>query len=231
MSGKLALTRASLHHEIIRGFFDHGHAPSCTELSAAFGVDAVAMSTALHDLADDHGVVLHPHAPEVWVAHPFSAAPTPFTVRHGERCWWSTCAWCSLGIAALLGGNDVIVDTTLGAEGRAVRIRVDDHRVSEELLVHYPIPMMRCWDNVVFTCSTMLVFDDEASIDAWCKRHALPRGDARPIQKAYDFARAWYGRHLDADWRKWTTEEARAMFQRFDLRGPIWDLPITNERF
>jgi hypothetical protein len=189
------------------------------------------MTRALQDLAAYHGVVLHPHAPEVWVAHPFSTAPTLFTVRHGARLWWGNCAWCSLGIAGLLGGNGVTIETRLGGEGRAVEIRVDDHRIDDDLLVHFPIAMARAWDNVVFTCSTMLVFDSAPAVDEWSNRHALPRGDARPIQTVYDFARAWYGRHADPDWKKWRMDEARALFEQFGLRGPIWDLPSDNERF
>lgn len=54
----------------------------------------------------------------------------------------------------------------------------------------------------------MLVFESEGAIDTWSERHAIPRGSAQPIQRVYDFAEVWYGRHLDLDWRKWTTEEA-----------------------
>lgn len=225
------LTRASLHHAILRDFVDRGHAPSHAELLRSFGVDADTMTRALHDLASDHGVVLHPHAPEVWVAHPFSTAPTTFSVRQGSKQWWGNCAWCSLGIAALLGGSGVTIDTMLGAEGRAVTIHVDDHRIDANLVVHFPIPMARAWDNVIFTCAAMLVFEDDAAVDAWSARHALPRGDTQPIQTAYDFAREWYGRHLDREWRKWSTAEARSIFERFGFRGPIWDLPRTDGRF
>lgn len=225
------LSRASLHHAIVRHLVDHGSAPSRASLARRFDVDETEMTRALRDLHDDHGVVLHPHTPEVWIVHPFATAPTPFVVRQGERAWWGNCAWCSLGVAALLGGSGVEIHTTLGAEGRGVVVHVDDHRVREDLLVHFPVPMARAWDNVVFTCSTMLVFEREADIDAWARRHALPRGDAQPIQRVYEFARVWYGRHLDEDWRKWTTDEARDIFDRFGFRGPIWELPRTGERF
>jgi hypothetical protein len=53
----------------------------------------------------------------------------------------------------------------------------------------------------------------------------------QPIQRVYDFARVWYGRHLDEDWRKWTTDEARAIFERFGLTGPIWQLAASSARF
>lgn len=226
-----ALTRASIHHAILRSFVTRGQAPSHAELTASFGVEPDTMTAALQELAAYHGVVLHPHAHEVWIAHPFSSAPTTFVVRHEDRLWWGNCAWCSLGIAALLGGEGVTIETTLGAEGRPVAIHVEEHQVREDLVVHFPIPMARAWDNVIFTCSTMLVFANESDVDAWSTRHALPRGDVQRIQKAYDFAREWYGYHLAPEWRKWTTDEARRLFEKHGLRGPIWELPRTADRF
>ena len=81
-------------------------------------------------------------------------------------------------------------------------------------------------------CERFRVESDEmTSVDDWCRRHAIPRGDVQPIQRVYDFARDWYGRHLDEDRRKWTTEEARQIFSRHGLTGPIWDVPMSAERF
>jgi hypothetical protein len=225
------LNVGSLHHAIIRHLIDRGHAPTRFALAAHFGVDPDKIWQTLETLQDCHGVVLHPHEPEVWVVHPFSTAPTPFVVRQSDRAWWGNCAWCSLGIAALLGGDDVTIQTTFGAEGRPVTVHLDDKLVREDLWVHFPVPMARAWENVIYTCSTMLVFESEAAIDQWSERHAIPRGSAQRIQRVYDFAEVWYGRHLDPDWRKWTTEEARVIFTRFGFEGPIWQLPETVERF
>jgi Alkylmercury lyase len=225
------LTLGSLHHAILRTFVECGRAPTNAELCERFRVESDEMTRMLQDLAAYHGVVLHPHAPEVWIAHPFSAAPTLFCVRQGERRWWSNCAWCALGASALVGGDSVSIDTVLGADGAPMTIHVDGHRVLEDLVVHFPIPMTRAWDNVVYTCSTMLAFASAADVDDWSRRHSIPRGDVQPIQRVHDFARDWYGRHLDEDWRKWTTEEARQLFSRYGLKGPIWDVPMSAERF
>jgi Alkylmercury lyase len=111
------LTLGSLHHAILRNFIDYGYAPTHLQLCERFGVAAAAMTKALRDLEAYHGVVLHPHLPEVWIAHPFSAAPTLFCVQQLERRWWGNCAWCALGVAALVGGNAVTIHTMLGAEG------------------------------------------------------------------------------------------------------------------
>lgn len=227
----LRLNKFSLHHAIMRHFVDCGFAPTTEALAITFGTNSEKLAQALCDLQDYHGVVLHPHCPEVWVIHPFSTAPTCFVVRNAERLWWANCAWCSLGIAALLGGNDISIGTKLGADGEPVTVHVDNGHVRENLLVHFPIPMTAVWDNVIYADSTVLVFDSEAAIDEWTERHKITRGDVQPIQRVYELAVAWFGRYLDQDWRKWTMTEARGIFRKVGLSGPIWDLPETTERF
>lgn len=225
------LTHGVLHAGIARHFVDHGTAPTIAQLGAHFALDEATIRSALRALADYHGVVLHPTSGEIWAMHPFSAAPTAFWVESGGRGWWGNCAWCALGIVALLGA-DATITTRLGGESMPAVLRVHGGIVSPtEYVVHFPIPMTRAWDNVTYTCSTMLVFDSEAAVDAWCVRHAITRGDVQPVSKVWAFAQAWYGRHLDPAWTKWTTEEARELFTRFGLTGPIWALPVSTERF
>lgn len=227
----MTLTHGILHATIARHFLDRGTAPTIAQLSALLDHDAAAVAEALRALADYHGVVLHPTSGEIWAMHPFSAAPTAFWVESGGRGWWGNCAWCALGIVALLGA-DASITTTLGGEATQVVLRIEDGAVSPaDYRVHFPIPMARAWDNVTYTCSTMLVFESDAAVDAWCARHAMARGDVQSLATVWAFAQAWYGRHLDPAWTKWTTEEARALFARFGLAGPIWALPPSAERF
>jgi hypothetical protein len=227
----LPFNKFSLHHVILRNLMDHGFAPTSEDLAATFGVTPHQVAQMLSALQDYHGVVLHPHCPEVWVIHPFSNAPTCFVVRHGERLWWGNCAWCSLGIAALLGGNGISIDTRLGADGDPVTVHVESGRVREGLFVHFPVPMSRAWDNVIYTDSTVLVFKSHTEVDMWAKRHRIARGDVQPIQRVYDLGAMWFGRYLDEDWHKWTLAEARQIFSKLGLSGPIWDLPDSTERF
>ena len=222
---------AAIHYEILSAIVNRGYAPGVEELAATFDCASETVEASLRSLADDHGVVLHPGSARIWVAHPFSLAPTGFLVRQADRSWWGNCAWCSLGIAALLGGA-VTITTTLGLEDRQVTIHVADDGVAEhDLLVHFPVPMANAWDNVLYTCSTMLVFDGDAAVADWCRRHGVAKGDVRPIEQVWRFASEWYGRHLDRDWRKWTADEARAMFARHGLDGPIWEMPAAGSRF
>jgi Alkylmercury lyase len=220
-----------IHHVIMRAFMDTSAAPSIGDLGAALNMDRAEVVEHLHALRDYHGVVLHPHSDEIWAAHPFSAAPTSFWVTAGSRSWWGNCAWCSLGIAALVD-SDVTISTSLGAEGRPTTLHLREGRVVEtDFVVHFPIPMRQAWDNVVYTCSTMLLFENEHSINEWSARHRIAKGDVQPVAAVWALARRWYGRHLDADWTKWSVEEAAEIFRDVGLRGPIWDLSATSGRF
>ena len=227
----IALDKISLHHAIMNHFLKHGHPPTSAALAAHFRVDREAVTSTLLALQEYHGVVLHPQEPEVWVAHPFSSAPTCFTVRQGERCWWGNCAWCSFGIAALLGGDGVLIESSLGADGRPVTVHVDDGRVREDLLVHFPVPMPRVWDNVIYADSLVLFFESDSQIDSWAKLHNIARGDSQPTQRVYELGATWYAHHLDKVWHKWTVEEAQAIFTKCGLTGQIWELPLSDERF
>ncbi len=210
---------------------DQGYAPDASTLAKLLNATPDRVITALHALQEDHGVVLHPNSAKIWVIHPFSLAPTNFWVQCHDRGWWGNCAWCSLGIAALVD-RDVTITTSSGARGNRIDIHIKNGRLVEDgLLVHFPVAMKNAWDNVIYTCSTMLVFEMEKEIDAWSAQHHIEKGDVQPLSKIWPFARVWYGNHLNPEWKKWTAEEARNMFQEFGLTGPIWEIPVSDSRF
>ena len=220
-----------LHHELIRGLIETCAVPTREELQARLSCSSAELGLAVEDLEDAHGVVLHPKTHNVWAIHPFSAAPTPFVVQSGEKKWWGNCAWCSLGIAVLVDKPCTIV-TTLGAETEQVALKVEEGRLSRtDLVVHFPIPMAEAWDNVVYTCSTMLFFKDESQVTAWCARHRIPKGDIQPVEKVLELAKRWYGEYLQPDWTKKSVNDARAIFTELGLSHPIWSLPADGGRF
>ena len=214
---------SSLHHAIISSFLDRQRPPTTRELAARFRCDEATARRGLRALAENHGVVLHPNTDEIWVAHPFSAAPTTCVVSVGARKWWGNCAWCSLGLAHLAGGTATI-ETRIGA--------IHEHAaIDTDFVVHFPIPMRRAWDNVIYTCSVMLLFRSEAQVDEWCAARGVPKGDVRPIEQIWTFASEWYAHHADVNWTKWSTREAAELFRRHGLTGPVWTLSNEAERF
>ncbi|MEM9326424.1 MAG: alkylmercury lyase family protein [Bacteroidota bacterium] len=225
------VTNAQLHHFLLRHIIDRGFAPNNNDIAYHFETTVPEVEQALYRLQEYHGVVLHPGAPKVWVIHPFSLAPTNFYIKSQKGQWWGNCAWCSLGAAALIK-EDLTISTSVGAEGRALQIHIENGKVLEDnLFIHFPIPMKNAWDNVMYTCSIMLVFEREEQVEGWSIRHNIPKGDIQPIQKIWEFSKQWYGNHLDPNWTKWTMEEAKNIFLQFGLLDDIWGLEDTEARF
>lgn len=141
------------------------------------------------------------------------------------------CAWCSLGIAALLKEN-VKITTTIGAETKQIEINIINGVIQEKnYFIHFPIPMKNASDNVIYTCSNMLIFENVEQIESWALRHNIPQGDIQPLEKIWTFSKKWYGEHLNPAWTKWTEEEAKQIFMEFELDGKIWNLDNSKERF
>ena len=215
----------------MKHIIEFGIAPKIDDISKLFHIGRNEIIEALIELEKYHGVVLHPKSSEVWVIHPFSTAPTNFWIESESGSWWGNCAWCSLGAAALID-TDLTITTTFGGESKQVVIEIKDGKIqNKNLFIHFPIPMIKAWDNVTFTCSTMLVFETLTEIENWCKRHAINIGDVQPIDKVWEFSKVWYGNHLDQNWVKWSVDEAKGIFQRFELNNPIWDMPSDTGRF
>ncbi|BDD09519.1 hypothetical protein FUAX_19510 [Fulvitalea axinellae] len=225
------VTNSNLHYTIIKYIIDNGFAPDNETLSELLNSDKASIEKGLYNLQEYHGVVLHPNEPKVWVIHPFSLAPTNFWIKSEKGEWWGNCAWCSLGVAALLN-QDLTIMTSYGAHGEKVEIQIKDGKIVEQdLYIHFPIPMKNAWDNVIYTCSTMLVFRNEKQIDDWVKQHNIPKGDIQPISKIWEFSKEWYGKHLDENWQKWTMREAKEMFAKYRLEHKIWNLEDEKGRF
>ena len=225
------IKNSTLHYAIIREIIETGFAPSVEAFVEMLQAEKEQIVKGLYDLQEYHGVVLHPKEPKIWVIHPFSLAPTNFYVQSKKGEWWGNCAWCSLGIAALLQ-EDVKITTTIGAETKQISIHIINGDIQEKnYYIHFPIPMKNAWDNVIYTCSNMLVFENAQQVDQWTKKHNIPKGDIQDIENVWNFSKKWYGNHLNPDWTKWTVEEAKQMFKEFRLTDKIWELEDSKERF
>ncbi len=230
--GDAEIGAEDVHFGLISGLIAQGVCPTNGELAAEFGVSAADVERGLRELAEMHGVVLHPHVCEPWIVHPFSTTPTMHWVENGRLGWWAPCTWCALGIATLVGG-EVRIHTRIGAESDTLMITVQDGEVRDAggLWVHFAVPPARAWDNVHLHCALVLVFRSHQEIRDWCGRHAIAPGEIVPLEQVARFARAWYGRHAREDWRKWTVAEAQEILRESGLVGPFWDLGARSGRY
>lgn len=223
----------AVHHALVRALIDTGRVPPKADLATRLGIAPGELERALHQLARSHSLVLHPHAPEPWLVHPFSTSPTHTWIARGNDGWWAPCLWCGLGVAALVGG-DVVVHTRLGGEATPIAIPVTDGRPrsgAPALCVHFPAPPRTAWDNVHHFCARLLPFRNGDEVEAWCVRHGLPRGEVLALDQLADLACRWYGGHARPDWRKWTMAEAAAIFRDAGLTGGFWQLESRDGSF
>jgi hypothetical protein len=135
--------------EVYRTFAETGRPPSPPEIARALALDTPTIEGSLRRLADGHVLVLAPGTPYVWMANPFSAIPTPFAVRAGDRRYWGNCAWDSLGIAACLA-TDARVETFCPDCAEPLELEVRGGRLAEPAdgVVQFEIPAARWWEDI-----------------------------------------------------------------------------------
>jgi hypothetical protein len=70
----------------------------------------------------------------------------------------------------------------------------------------------------------MLLFRSEEHVRGWARERSLTSGAVFTPQQGWSLAEAWFAERLDPAWRRRTSEEAQAVFERIGLTGPFWDL-------
>ncbi len=87
---------------IYRHLVETGEAPTAATTARALGLQQPVVEDSYRRLAAGRAIVLAPGTTNIWMAHPFSAVPTSYRVRAGDRSYWANCAWDVLNITALL---------------------------------------------------------------------------------------------------------------------------------
>lgn len=76
----------------------------------------------------------------------------------------------------------------------------------------------------------MLLFRSEDHVDRWCADRTIQKGAVFTPAQMWTVATLWHGRRLDPDWRRFTPDEAQAVFEAAGLTGPFWRLDSTGSR-
>ena len=134
---------------VYRHFVETARAPDLRGIAAAVGAGEKEVAPALQRLADMHAIVLAPATLNIWMAHPFSAVPTPYPVVSGSRTYWANCAWDAAGVLSIVGAGSS--RTRCADCGLELMMTVRDGRIDGDAVVHYAVPPRRFWDNVAFT--------------------------------------------------------------------------------
>ena len=219
-----ALLDREVRLKVYEQFVQHGYPPSAAELAATLDVTADDVLASWARLAEGRALLLGANGDRVQVAPPFSAVPTPFWVRTPRGSWWGNCAWESLGIPALLE-TDAVITTTSGATGEPLEVVVEGGEARPaDAPVHVAVPVKHWWDDVRFTCGTLLLFHSDGEVDAWCQGRGIPRGAVITVGQCWQLAKRWFTGRFEPEWRRLTPEEARESFAEAGLKGKFWEL-------
>jgi len=133
------------------GFLSEGAALEQAEIAERLSLPKAGIAAAFERLAAAHLLVLQPESRELLMANPFSAVPTGFRVRCGERAWWANCVWDGLGVLAMTGLDGVLA-TSCPDCGEALTLGVSAGRLlSGEGLIHFAVPAAHWWEDIVYT--------------------------------------------------------------------------------
>jgi hypothetical protein len=140
----------SVRAGVYRFFAEQARAPVAAELANQLGEAQATVEESFRRLAADHLLVLAPGTPYIWMANPFSALPTPFSVQVEDRTWFGNCIWDAVGIVMLLGG-DGMVTTWCPDCAAPLRVEiVDSSLVTGQGVAHFANPAYRWWDDIGF---------------------------------------------------------------------------------
>jgi hypothetical protein len=142
---------AELRLAVYERILTTGRVPTIAALATHTGTPREDIHAILQRLQAIHAFALTPGSGEILMAHPFSAVPTPYTVRTRTLSFWANCAWDALAIPPLLG-VDASVQTRCAdcADPLSFIFSGGDLR-TDGGVVHFAVPPRRFWDNVAFT--------------------------------------------------------------------------------
>jgi hypothetical protein len=129
----------------------HGVPPTTAEIGTALSISPASARLALAGLKIGKTVLPDPRTGEVWMAGPFSAAPTPYRVIGSRTSWWANCAWDMLGVA-VLANEPVRIEASCADCGEPMILHADPRAKSSDVaVVHFLVPARRWYDDIGFT--------------------------------------------------------------------------------
>ncbi|MEW6085810.1 MAG: organomercurial lyase [Chloroflexota bacterium] len=163
---------------VYQRFVDTTFSPSVDETARWFEIEFEEAVELYRELHNRHAFYLDPETLTVRMAWPFSAIPTDFKVHANGKTYFANCAWDMLGIPAALH-TDAVIEAVCTESNKLVQLEIKDGQVanvvtlsdsdgslpptsetlrsrrtlpqSDMLLVHFPLPFARWYDDLVFT--------------------------------------------------------------------------------
>ena len=127
-----------------------GLPPTIAEASSALSRSSDEVKSSFQRLADRHILVLQKQSGEILMANPFSAVPTPFLVKAGDRSYYGNCIWDAMGVPAMLK-QDASIEASCGCCSTAMNLEITNGSLEgAHGIAHFAIPAAHWWDDIVF---------------------------------------------------------------------------------
>jgi len=156
-----------IRHFVYQRFADTTHPPNVDVTAAHFNISNEEVVEYYKELHNRHAFFLDLETLTIRMANPFSGIPTDFKVYANGKTYYANCAWDMLGIPAALH-TDAIIEAVCTESKKAIRLVVKGEQItnvftllnpplsaklpqSDTLLVHFPLPFSRWYDDLVFT--------------------------------------------------------------------------------
>ena len=132
-------------------FADTTHPPSVDETARHFNISIEEASAFYKELHNRHAFFLEPETLTVRMASPFSGIPTDFKVHANGKTYYANCAWDMFGIPATLH-TDAVIEAVCAESNDSVQLEITNGQITNyDLLIHFPLPFARWYDDLVFT--------------------------------------------------------------------------------
>ena len=140
-----------VRHFVYQNFAETTHPPSVEETAKHFDITNEETKDLYLELHNRHAFFLDLETLNIRMANPFSGIPTDFKVTANGKTYFSNCAWDMLGIPAALH-TDAVIEAKFTESNEEVKLEVKNGQITNnQLLVHFPLPFSRWYDDLVFT--------------------------------------------------------------------------------
>jgi hypothetical protein len=149
-----------IRHFVYQHIAETSHAPSVDITAAHFNISTEEAGAFYKELHHRHAIFLDLDSLTIRMANPFSGIPTDFKVHANGQTYYANCAWDMLGIPAALH-TDAVIEAKFTESNETVSIEVKNGQIMKshsgaewtnpQLLVHFPLPFSRWYDDLVFT--------------------------------------------------------------------------------
>jgi hypothetical protein len=70
----------------------------------------------------------------------------------------------------------------------------------------------------------MLLFQSEETVETWCRRNHLERGEILTLHQVWELSKLWYGNRLSLDYHGRSMEQVAEIFRQVGLTSKFWDV-------